>query len=89
MIEVSRCKECNQMGVINNTCFYCEELKEKNKNFLQYLIHEVFLDYRCICFMAVSIMNGIFMKHFNYSWTEILAQAVCLGIILPGLFRND
>ncbi len=41
-----------------------------------------------IQFSAASIINGFFMRHFNYSCFEILVQAVCLGIILSGVFNR-
>jgi hypothetical protein len=89
MTEVSRCANCGQLGVINrDACQYCDFIKPSNRGFFKWFIKEFLLDYRCICFLAVSVLNGIFMKHFYYSEMEIIVQTLCLGIILPGLFKG-
>jgi len=56
--------------------------------FFRYVWDEV-ITYRLVCFCSASLINGIFMTHFNYSTPECFAQAVCLGIILPGIFKDE
>lgn len=90
MFGLEKCNRCGSPGIHKELpCFFCAETKVvKRRSFYRYFIDEM-LTLRMLSFCAVSIISGIFTHHFNYSPTETIAHAICLGIILPSVIKDD
>jgi len=85
------CPNCKVPNDLESGCCYCylsEPFKPVKRGFFRWLMQNHIL-YKLLQFSAVSIMNGIFVNHFKYSVLEMVVQAVCLGIVLPGIFNRE
>lgn len=87
-LKMKQCPDCKAVMGMPGECVYCYMNLRQAPGFFKWLLREG-IPFRTLQFFCLSIMNGIFMHHFHYSEWEIIVQAICLGIILPGMFRNE
>lgn len=88
------CFKCGMLGKGE----YCEHLcdgvtvvsfssQTRKERFLDWFFSTDIMFY--LALLSGCIINGIFLSHCNWSDGEMLTEAICMGVILGRVLRNE